>query len=662
MQNSLPRLVTLVTAAALSSLASAQDECTTATPLVLGPNVGFDSTGSTVSSPAISCGFVAATGGDVWYSFTTPAGPAGTLTIDTINSTFDTILELWDSCGGSVIGCNDDIGGGVLQSSVTVLVGGGVTVYARVAGFSTATGIHDVNVAYDSPDECSGATAIFDGLNGPFDNFGATTSAPPSTCSSLNSDLWFVHTASCDGMLTVTTSSAGAGSLSDTVMEAWDGCGGTVLACDDDGGPGLFSEVTIPVLAGTDYIFRVGDFGASVATGLFNVTVVNAPSVGSFNDECACATTVVNGPNVGFDSTGSSVSSPSWGCGFVSGGDVWYSYTATDCGDLTIDTFNSTFDTVLEVFEGSCGNLTSVGCNDDAGGGVQSEVAITGVIAGTTYLIRVGGFSSATGIHDVNITATPVALANDDCAGAVSVAIGANGPFDTRCATTSVEPWPCASGGNDVWFTFTATCDAPHTFRTCGADFDTAIEVLDGSCGSLTSLVCNDDASSGPCSGTRQSSATATLADGTTYYVRVGGFNGAAGQFELEVLTGDGTGSITSTASSACNVAGYDLDFTGTPAIGSSVTATATGGTGIPFIGFGLLGPITLPFPACPCVAITDGNWIFGDTVTLNVPCDTAFAGLPINIQAADLLGSPAACAISGIDSAFTDVYTATFN
>ena len=55
-----------------------------------------------------------------------------------------------------------------------------------------------------------------------------------------------------------------------------------------------------------------------------------------------------------------------------------------------------TYDTCIEVLSGSCGALTSLGCNDDGGGscGLGSTVQVP-VVIGQTYLIRVGGFNGS---------------------------------------------------------------------------------------------------------------------------------------------------------------------------------------------------------------------------------------------------------------------------
>ena len=63
----------------------------------------------------------------------------------------------------------------------------------------------------------------------------------------------------------------------------------------------------------------------------------------------------------------------------------------------TVDTCSmaTDFDTVLEVFSGSCANLIWVDCNDDACG-LQSAVSFP-VTSGAHYLIRAGGYRGAQG-------------------------------------------------------------------------------------------------------------------------------------------------------------------------------------------------------------------------------------------------------------------------
>ncbi len=122
-------------------------------------------------------------------------------------------------------------------------------------------------------------------------------------------------------------------------------------------------------------------------------------------------------------------------------------------------------------------------------------------------------------------TAGAAAAQNDECATATVIAVNVATPFDTTAATLSPEAWPCAaSSAPDVWFRYTPPAGgATATVSLCGgATYDTALQILSGSCATLTSVACNDDFCG------LQSEITFNAAGGTTYFIRVGGFGSTA--------------------------------------------------------------------------------------------------------------------------------------
>ena len=123
---------------------------------------------------------------------------------------------------------------------------------------------------------------------------------------------------------------------------------------------------------------------------------------GIANDDCASAETITAG-STAFSTVGATNSGVSWPCAGGGGPDAWYAYTATSAADVTIDTCGSGYDTALQVFVGSCGALSQVACNDDACG-LQSQIDLTGLSAGTTILIQVGGYSGNTGSGTLTVT------------------------------------------------------------------------------------------------------------------------------------------------------------------------------------------------------------------------------------------------------------------
>lgn len=213
--------------------------------------------------------------------------------------------------------------------------------------------------------------------------------------------------------------------------------------------------------------------------------------------------------------------------------DIWFAFTASETSPYLVSTCNdATFDTRLAVYSGSCDDLVLLGCNDDGTGcaGFTSRLQVP-LTEGERYYVRLGGFSAAAA-GTGNLTITPVeGLPNDECSGAVTISDGLTN-FTTIDATTSQPPLPssCEEGFglafvNDIWFAYTATCTDDVTFSTCGtASFDTRLALYSGTCEGLSLVACNDD---GPGCPGFTSQMVATLIEGETYFLRIGGFLGS---------------------------------------------------------------------------------------------------------------------------------------
>lgn len=159
----------------------------------------------------------------------------------------------------------------------------------------------------------------------------------------------------------------------------------------------------LPMGAGmndTPYVVTISNV-ANTAQSTYTYAVTLIDPVGATPDECSGATPVSVGLNGPYSNATATTSQPAWPCG--SGGkDLWFSFQAGAAGTLSVSTCNAAaFDTVIQVFSGGCGNLVSLGCNDDACG-TQSTVSVP-VNPGTHY-IRVGGFGGASGSFSLNIT------------------------------------------------------------------------------------------------------------------------------------------------------------------------------------------------------------------------------------------------------------------
>jgi hypothetical protein len=138
-----------------------------------------------------------------------------------------------------------------------------------------------------------------------------------------------------------------------------------------------------------------------------------------------------------------------------------------------------------------------------------------------------------------------VATPGDECVDAVAAVDGAN-PYDTTGMTPS-QPQPddamCSASAlawdnsQDFWFVWTASVDDVYNIRTCENGYDTSMVIYEGSC--TNQIACNGDfgdgtGNNGECTAWySQIDLNATA--GTTYYIRMGGWQGTAGAGTLNI-------------------------------------------------------------------------------------------------------------------------------
>ncbi|HEX2906122.1 MAG TPA: hypothetical protein VHO69_04635, partial [Phototrophicaceae bacterium] len=137
----------------------------------------------------------------------------------------------------------------------------------------------------------------------------------------------------------------------------------------------------------------------------------------------------------------------------------------------------------------------------------------------------VNGTSSGWVTRSFIINATPPA--NNDFANAPIIDFPYIHTADTRWATTqSGEKTPSCgyNDGKSVWYKYVAPYNDTLTFNTWGSNFNTVLSVWRGtSLSGLTEVVCDS----------YQSGVSFAVTSGTTYYIRVSGWNKAAGDVVL---------------------------------------------------------------------------------------------------------------------------------
>ena len=285
---------------------------------------------------------------------------------------------------------------------------------------------------------------------------------------------------------------------------------------------------SMALTVGSTYLIRVFTNGTSVAAGSaaqwnFNICVVDVPP----NDLCAGITTITSSTSCNYTTgnmyastvTALTVAAPN--CAATATQDVWYRFVAqTHNPTITLSNVGADFQNArMQLLTACSGSPTSLYCG-------TNSIAANFLTPGTAYFIRVysdGGTAPASAVNagfDICIT-DPVTITpatNDNCAGAVNLAVGMNCgtvPGNMAAATPSSEPLggTCAGpNAYDLWYKFTATtANETVALSSIGANFLTPqIEILSGNCGTFSSIFCG------------ASPLVATgLTPGNTYYVRV---------------------------------------------------------------------------------------------------------------------------------------------
>ena len=396
-----------------------------------------DSCGNSVSGTTENAlnspGTCSTFGREVWYAFT----PAMTTNYNfSVTETFEsgsftsTYVSVWSGACGSLTQLGS-------TSCFTTSVGDvaldmGTTYYVVVRSSSSTNYTEFDLCAYPSPappdnDACADAEVVQVNAD---EACGAVTSGTiasatasgedETTCSGTeDDDVWFSFTASAVehtiDLINV------ANGTTDLYHSVWSGtCGNlTNLVCSDPN-----SSTVSGLTIGTEYLLRVYSWtGTSGQTTTFDVCIGTPPPPPPppSNDACMDAIDMTNGvveqgtiesaTDVEGLSPCSGGGGGDTGCGGGTGSidwspGVWFSYTATGPDTITIDLSGSLFDTEVQVFSGSCGNLTCVGGDDDGGEGVDSKFCwvSNASFAPVTYYIYVDGHAGATGIYDAVLT------------------------------------------------------------------------------------------------------------------------------------------------------------------------------------------------------------------------------------------------------------------
>jgi len=177
--------------------------------------------------------------------------------------------------------------------------------------------------------------------------------------------------------------------------------------------------------------------------------------------------------------------------------DAWYKFTATATTHNITLTPISFDDYIFQVYSGSCGGLVSMACVNSTGLGEKEATVVNNLTIGNTYYIRVYnryGDATINRTFNISINASTTTIPNDECSGAIDIATDGstfNNVYTNIGATLSM-PGCSGTAYNDIWFRFTATSTRHQVKAYNTNDYPMVIQVFQGSCGSLTPILCFD--------------------------------------------------------------------------------------------------------------------------------------------------------------------------
>ena len=351
------------------------------------------------------------------------------------------------------------------------------------------------------------------------------------------------------------------------------GCGGPVVANSESGNNNESISFTNNTGSAQTYFMRVWLFSDTRGEYGMDATITGGGGpTGPANDDCASATVIGDGALVGTLVSATNDGSASCGTSNANG-DVWYSYTASCTGMMTVNTCGTNdlggvdqgADTVLSIHSGCPGTTgNQLGCNDDFLAGACSDAGMTrdssltmAVTTGQNVLIRVSHWdSSIPKAFNLSVSCSGVVgLTNDACATPIALpgAFAVTAYDATGATTDGVDLGASCNMGtfgdeqvhNDVWFSYTPTVGGCTYISTLAlAGYDTRLAVYDSvACPAAPGSViaCVDDEILAPTT-PFEAGLDVDLTAGQTYLIRLGTYDPAtaAGSGSLRIAAGPG--------------------------------------------------------------------------------------------------------------------------
>lgn len=594
---------------------------------------------------------------------------------------YDSYIGLYGTGGSSDYGCfanqsptyfayNDDDGCANNASRITYTATTSRWTSLYISGYGTAYGNYTLVYWYDAASStptnstCATATQLPCGTS----NLAGTTIGTPGTAhgtgaSVSNYGVWYTFTG--NGGETTISSSA---TFDHRIVVTKGSCGNLTLVASVDNSTGAetYTFTTENGVTYYVYIAYCGSSGTNSNTGTFTISRTCPPPP---NATCADATALPCGTSNLAGTTVNTTGISHGTSASVSNYGVWYTFIGDGTQTTITSVAGSGYDHEMDIFSGSCGNLTLLAARDNGTSGGTETYTFT-TVSGTTYYVYIAYWSSSgttTGTFTISRTCPP------PCENATALPCGT-----TNLAGTTVGSSGSPHGtGYDisnygVWYTFVGDGNETTITTTAASGFDHEMAIVSGTCGGTFTQIADRDA--GFSGGTETYTFTPT--NGVTYYVYIA-YYGSSG-------TSSNTGSFTISRICCTNrtanipncpgtmTSGQSLTLTGTVSAGAGTESWTTSSSGV----LSLSGnTVTAGTPGTATITYTrDMNGGYCDvsaTCQITVSCATNTEPFVFNttsgtvvedasINISGYLTIPTGATVTGYTSANTSIATVT--
>ena len=477
-----------------------------------------------------SCG--SSGGTDVAFMWEAPTD--GCYQFDTNGSTYDTVLRIFNECGGTEQECNDD-GGTSTQSLVETSVASGERVVVVVDGYSSSSaGNYELNItaaASSSFSEdldlgtVSGDAVATDDNTGMGDTvegictFGGTGEDIVYRWEAPSTDCWIFDSegSSIDTYIT----------LIDTSNLCYE-----QTECDTaSAADGINARIELSLDSGESF-FVVLDGQTSAEAGPTQLNINPMGFTWDVDLGTATGTGISTDSNIG----AGDYLTPS--CEISTGEELVYRWEAPSDGCWTLDTVGSTIDTTLMLMDNSTACPVEDDCDASSGSdGTSGSISVQALAGDEYYVVADAASSSDQGDVQMNVTSGGALPTDGDLASDMGPAVSSGTLLITDGSDLSAT---CGNSSNnaDLVYSWTAPATATFDFSLQNSGYDTVISLHDGCSGS--EHTCNDDFHG------LQSQTSLSMTTGEQVLIRVSGYSSGTGAYTLgiyansEVVCDDG--------------------------------------------------------------------------------------------------------------------------